>query len=257
MNSSLSKTLLTILDDRKRTEWALGLGIPKATNSNMFNKGIYPSDKHLRRIMLAENASMSALWGASSAPFMIHRTSSAHETYATLEAHLDDHNWDIHVITGDEFPVFVLSTLAMQEIDNQEFKYTHIEVICGPVDHTVANLFRNKSVKHKQLPENEAHLLATGYKGTYFLFGKETLLDAKEIDQVEVNRICREPSERNAALLKRVMEILDETVIQEGIEVNAQERRKLVSELYTYAIEEGLLSEDVSPNLAHSMLRVI
>jgi len=251
------RILELILDGRRQSEFADSLHIPRAVMSEFMRLGKYPADKHLRKIMKAENASMSALWGASSAPFMVHRTISETETFESLKMHLDDHNWTIHLITGDEFPIFVLSTLAMDVIDNKEFKYTQVEVISGPVDFALANLFRDKKVKHIELPPDEAHQLATGYKGTYYLFGKETLLGAKIISQADLIKIFRNRSTKHAQVLNNVMELVDETVVEEGIELTAEERRKLVTELYTYAVEQNLIPEEVTPSLAHLMLRLI
>ncbi|PHS20222.1 MAG: hypothetical protein COA86_02720 [Kangiella sp.] len=254
MNINLSRILKLILDDRKQTKWGKDLGIPISSNSRLFKDGTLPADKYLTKIMHSENVSLNALFGNSDAPFIVHRTIDSSETFQFIKPHLEDEAWDIHIISGAEYPIIVLSTLAE---DGDGFKYTPIEVVCGPADIATANLFKGLKVMHKALPKDEANELATGYKGTYYLFGKTTLLDAVEVNHSEIMDIFRREATKNAQTLKRIMQIIDDTMAEEKSNLSAEDRRKLVSELYFYAVEEGLGSGDISENLVSSMMRVI
>lgn len=257
MNNHLISVLEIIIDDRKKYPWAKSLGIGGGATSRLFKEGVMPADRHLRKIMKSENASMSALWGASVAPFMVHRTGSTTESYEILKQHFEDSSWTINVISGDEFPIVVLSCAAQDLIDGTEFNYKRVEIVCGPMDHACANLFKEQVILHKELDEEEAHKIATGYRGTYYLFGKNTLEDSSVITYQELLTIFREKSNLNAQVLNRVLEIIDETILEEKAEVTPEEKRKLATQLYSYALEEGLIPEDVSENLAHSMLKVL
>lgn len=243
-----------ILDDREMTAWAQNIGLEGSLVSKLFDDGLLPSSKHLTKIMRSENVSLNALLGSSNAPFVVHRTINNADTFQQIKPYIEDEKWDIHIISGAEYPIIVLSTLAE---DGDGFKYTPIEVICGPADIATANLFKGLKVMHKALPKDEANELATGYKGTYYLFGKTTLLDAKEINHSEIMTLFRRKANTNAKTLKKIMQIIDDTMVEEDANLSAEERRRLVAELYTYAVNEGFGAGDISENLVTSMMRVI
>lgn len=254
MKNKLKNTWDIILDDRKRTPWGKSIGLGGGVVSRLFNHGILPSDKYLTKIMRSENISLNALFGHADAPFVVHRTTNSQETFEYIKPYIQDEQWDVHIITGADYPIIVLSTLAE---DGDGFKYTPIEVVCGPADIATANLFKGLKVLSKALPKEEAMELATGYKGTYYLFGKTTLIDAKEIDHSQIMEIFRAEATSNAKTLKRIMQIIDDTMAEEKSNLSSEDRRRLVAELYTYAIDEGLASGDISENLVSSMMRVI
>jgi hypothetical protein len=263
MKINTNKVLSFILDDRKKTPWGKSLGMSPSAITKMFNHGVYPADKYLTKIMKVENASLDALWGAAVAPFIVQRTNHARETNLQLDQHLRDEKQNIYLITSetkvnDEYPVFVLSVPVVENIGGvDELKYESVHVITGPTNHETANLLREESVNFKTLPEKDFRELATGYKGTYFLFGKGNLLDAKPIEFTEMNSILCKEATNSAALLNRVMELVDESILEEGADVSPEQHRKLVVELYSYALKEGLIKDEVNPNIAQSMLRII
>jgi len=262
MSFKIKKVLELILEGRKKTPWGKSLGMPPRAITLLFNHGTYPADKYLTKIMKSENVSMDALWGMGSAPFMVHRANSIAETNEDIELNLEG-SPIVHLITSttdkfDELPVFVFSEDVVEDFRGpNEFKYTSIHVLVGPTDHVTANLLKDTKVLHKQLPEDEFHLLSTGYKGTYYLFGKATLVNAKPISYAELSRICCKKATSSAALLNKVMTLIDETVLEEGVEITPEQKRKLVIELYGFAVAEGFEEKDVSPNLAQSMLRIV
>jgi len=264
MNGSLKRTLSLILDDRKQTIWGTSLGIPKTVISEFFRQGKYPADKHLTKLVKAENVSMDALWGSSPKPFLVSRTNDATETNKELFQSLDDNYKTIHLVTyhvdlkGRQYPVIILSKPVVENKGTvEEFAYTSIHLICGPTNHETVSRLSKHRVLLKRMDAFKLHLIATGFAGTYHLFGKDTLKDTRQATRAELSEILYQQYTNSAELLNKIIQMVDDTIIEEGAEVNLEKRRKLVVELYTYAEKEGLMADKLSPNMAQSMLRLV
>ena len=259
MKKSLKEILRLVVSDRKPTIWAKNLGIPVSSNSRMFKDGILPGDKHLRKIMHSENASISAMLGANRPPFFVQHTKHAKESYKLLNAHLADNDWKVHIVTGDIHPIVVLSTPAEIEVDQKNFAYTQIEVIYCPVNQEVAGLFNGSTIYHKELPVDDTTRIINGLVGTYDLFHKKNALlnNANVISQQQLSKLFQRRSDKNTLLLTTIMDVIDQTIESQGITITKDEWRMLVASLYNYALDDNLVATDINKNLASSILRLI
>ena len=259
MKKSLKEILRLVVNDRKPTIWAKKLGIPVSSNSRLFKDGILPSDKHLRKIMVSENVSISAMLGANRPPFFVQHTKHSKETYKLLAMQLADNDWTVHIITGDIHPIIVLSTPAETEVDGEVFAYTMLEVVYCPVNQEVAGLFNNFKVYHKDLSVEDTTRIINGLVGTYELLLKDKALlhDANIISQPQLSKLFQLRSDKNALLITTIMDVIDQTIESQGITITKDEWRMLVASLYNYALDDNLVATDISKNLASSILRLI
>ena len=259
MEQNFIERLAQVLAERKPTPWGERLGFNKSTVSRIFS-GVVPGSEILNAIMRYENISLSWLLSGKGDQFLIERVQTPAEFSDLLEAHTSGEIWESIYVCNAPNGLAVILTQPGRKLDykGKELDYTVIEVINGPVDSGLVEMLKGEkeigdanachsNVYLCQLEEQDAWNLSNGFMGTFALLGDNEyrgLLEVAESaenveDLLPTHSLKTGEQPVDTRLMRGVIELVDNVIIEEGIQLDTAVRARIITAAYRSAEKKG------------------
>lgn len=276
---TFKQRLTYILAGRRIHPWAASLGISKGAAENM-GKGNIPGPEILKLIRQQESINVGWLVTGDGAPFLVEQPE---DLSTVLESELADLEpseplW-AHFFTDGQQLVMILRKPSLYIYREKSVLYDFHRLIAVAVNSITiqainqfsADTSQNDNLScymHRVDPETMDALLA-GKLGPFQLLGnsksqpapaKGTLIDSPSLllEEIQRNRQGSEkPAEISMELMRSVIQCVESTASEEGMTLNSDQRARVFTAVYRYAVRTGLSSQEIDTNNVLSILEVI
>ncbi len=252
MDKTISNRLKDVLGGRKATPWGKKMGLNATTISGIFS-GKQPGAEILRCIAKTENLSVTWLLEGKGAPYLVDACPSAEVFADRVAAHIEDQIWnEVHLLNAPNGLTVIFCGPAQYDYKGTSVQYQTVEIVTGPVSEALIEHLEQSPLPtwKYSLQEGSAEQIASGQVGTFGLFGdgrSEGILDwphGNRDTELSIWDLIPQEAPKEAPpidtrLMRAVIELVDNILVEEGIELDIPTRARVITAAYRSAEKKG------------------
>lgn len=243
-----------IAKGRKKHPFGHRLGLSNSTINALFTEKWDASWDSLRVAMLAENVNPRWLAEGLGAPYLASSSPNSDIFNATLSEFLSDESWNAVLATDKSTAAVVLHQPGTYMYSKQDVPYTIVEIVVGPLSRKIISpllpLISSGRLKTASLQTDQIQAMATGWIGTFDLFGDEKhqglfentrLLSAADL-QAMLGGLDPEHDANliRLDLMRAIIALVETTELEEGLTLTPEQKGRIVAAAYRHAQRLGL-----------------
>ena len=265
MNDCFLKRLENhVLANRKIYTWGKALGVSSGAVDKLL-KGAVPGIDIQLSMQHKENCNLTFLNTGKGKPFNVNNFSTSQGMIDYMAELLTSAPWNIYIVRADSLITLVFQQPGQYEYKTKLIDHDVCEVLVGQYTEAVYKYLSTKlefnKVYYPKLSEEVVEQITTGYMGTYALFGdqktsgilnhlSQATLVLDELPPVTV-------SEQNTAdshLMRAVIRLIEQSLIENRIELSVDTRAKVITAGYNYAVRTRASAATLDP---HGILAIL
>ncbi len=233
-----------ILGGRKITPTLTALGFSNSVIQSM-NKGQAPGSDYLQLISRAENANINFLLNAQSAPFLV-QDGNPECVINWLDELSPAKPGYIHLVMCEGQCIVGLELFETMQLRTKSVEYRRFDLVRTALSQELLNRLKNETdIRAVELPPALFDHLKNGHMGAFLCLGDTqtgtgVFMQYPQIalDTVQANGAGKRSGQMtDIHLMRSVLELVDETIIDSGEKITANERAKIVASIYNSALK--------------------
>lgn len=200
-----------VMGDRSAWKWAKLTGLTPGTIGRMIKEDLLPGAAKLIHAARVENLSLTWLCTGEGAPFLVTPVATRREAMELFMDAIDRSEWHVDILACSDRFTLVLHGWQESESeseDDEPYRWRRVQVLVGaPLGYAMLNEMHwpsyagSSRIHHTRISDDQWQRLATGWIGTFGLFG----------DENNEGLITRNATELNARPISTTGEIAEDS----------------------------------------------
>ncbi|KEI71207.1 hypothetical protein GV64_11050 [Endozoicomonas elysicola] len=243
------------------------MGASRGAAENM-GKGNIPGPEILKMIRKRECISIGWLVAGDGVPFQLENCQGPDDLENMLNNDVKTSNEPVslHFFTDGQRLMLIQSVPGKYEYKEKQIPYQHYRMIPVPIAQETAAVVRrhhmrnpDQSFHEHRITQTQMVSLLDGQLGPYQLLGDKNnapmlvpFRGLSSTDALFQELLDNQPMEQNATistqLMRSVIQCVDDTAFEEGINLSIEERARVYTAIYRHAQRAGVLADQLDSN---------